>query len=198
MQVRAPVAQWIERSRPKAGVGGSSPSGGARSKRIGGRQLPARRIPAPAIALALGLTLAATACVAPTTSSPEPMGELCSAMQSLTAWVDAGHAVLDAARERDGPSQQKAVDAAWTHYQDARSRNGYAGCLGYQVESLPPEWGPLHGELRAVIADAEPTMLALAKANRRGGRRARDQAPPLPPRRTARRRRNSGRALDPT
>ena len=27
--VRAPVAQWIERSRPKAGVGGSNPSGGA-------------------------------------------------------------------------------------------------------------------------------------------------------------------------
>src|SRR5918993_3599608 len=27
----APVAQWIERSRPKAGVGGSNPSGGARS-----------------------------------------------------------------------------------------------------------------------------------------------------------------------
>ena len=27
MQVRAPVAQWIERSRPKAGVGGSNPSG---------------------------------------------------------------------------------------------------------------------------------------------------------------------------
>jgi beta-N-acetylhexosaminidase len=26
---RAPVAQWIERSRPKAGVGGSNPSGGA-------------------------------------------------------------------------------------------------------------------------------------------------------------------------
>ena len=26
---RAPVAQWTERSRPKAGVGGSSPSGGA-------------------------------------------------------------------------------------------------------------------------------------------------------------------------
>src|SRR3954471_17907620 len=25
---RAPVAQWIERSRPKAGVGGSNPSGG--------------------------------------------------------------------------------------------------------------------------------------------------------------------------
>ena len=32
MPVRAPVAQWIERSRPKAGVGGSNPSGGARSK----------------------------------------------------------------------------------------------------------------------------------------------------------------------
>jgi hypothetical protein len=31
MQVRAPVAQWIERSRPKAGVGGSNPSGGASS-----------------------------------------------------------------------------------------------------------------------------------------------------------------------
>ena len=29
---RAPVAQWIERGRPKAGVGGSNPSGGARSK----------------------------------------------------------------------------------------------------------------------------------------------------------------------
>jgi hypothetical protein len=31
MHVRAPVAQWIERSRPKAGVGGSNPSGGASS-----------------------------------------------------------------------------------------------------------------------------------------------------------------------
>ncbi len=29
MEWRAPVAQWIERSRPKAGVGGSNPSGGA-------------------------------------------------------------------------------------------------------------------------------------------------------------------------
>jgi hypothetical protein len=28
-EVRAPVAQWIERGRPKAGVGGSNPSGGA-------------------------------------------------------------------------------------------------------------------------------------------------------------------------
>src|SRR5829696_6238482 len=27
----APVAQWIERSRPKAGVGGSNPSGGAKA-----------------------------------------------------------------------------------------------------------------------------------------------------------------------
>ena len=43
--VEAPVAQWIERSRPKAGVGGSSPSGGARSclgrwLRCRGEQLP--------------------------------------------------------------------------------------------------------------------------------------------------------------
>ena len=29
---RAPVAQWTERSRPKAGVGGSSPSGGATAR----------------------------------------------------------------------------------------------------------------------------------------------------------------------
>ena len=29
IRARAPVAQWTERSRPKAGVGGSSPSGGA-------------------------------------------------------------------------------------------------------------------------------------------------------------------------
>src|SRR5215212_1858240 len=29
MAARAPVAQWIERGRPKAGVGGSNPSGGA-------------------------------------------------------------------------------------------------------------------------------------------------------------------------
>ena len=31
MSVAAPVAQWIERHRPKVRVGGSSPSGGARS-----------------------------------------------------------------------------------------------------------------------------------------------------------------------
>ena len=30
---RAPVAQWIERGRPKAGVGGSNPSGGATDAR---------------------------------------------------------------------------------------------------------------------------------------------------------------------
>jgi hypothetical protein len=39
---RAPVAQWIERSRPKAGVGGSNPSGGAL---LDARERPHRRGP---------------------------------------------------------------------------------------------------------------------------------------------------------
>ena len=43
----APVAQWIERSRPKAGVGGSNPSGGAIAAQQAGRtdvlHVPARQ-----------------------------------------------------------------------------------------------------------------------------------------------------------
>ena len=44
---RAPVAQWIERSRPKAGVGGSNPSGGATSAQSSPRfpARPQRRTP---------------------------------------------------------------------------------------------------------------------------------------------------------
>jgi hypothetical protein len=114
----------------------------------------------------LGLVFASGACNAPATPSAEPMSELCSSMRSLSAWISEGHVVLDATRAGDGPAAQESVDAAWIHYQDARAKNGHSGWLADQAGSPPPEWRPLHEELGALIADAEPTMLALANANR--------------------------------
>ncbi len=123
--------------------------------------MTARRSSAGAIVLALVVA----ACAVAATPTPQPMNELCLAMRELSAWVEAGHAVIDAAKTGDGPAMTAAADDAWVHYQNARAKNGYSGWLAGHAASVPPEWRSRNDQLGAVIADAEPTMYALANAN---------------------------------